>query len=137
MIVKQTKTSADDGLSVRRPGEPYAWRKVVFLVEGGIVVPAQTRVYGEVVPDLPIVLKPEAVVVVAEMNLIILRSQSTTSEEQEEAGIDRAKLLVVGFGGEELIILQSRFDAVHFCVLIVPAEFNRMAIDGFSQTVDE
>ena len=49
------------------------------------------------------------------------------------SGIDGAELLVVGLCGEKLIILEIAFHAVHASTLIVPAEFESMAIESLSK----
>src|SRR5438477_7468846 len=133
MVVKQTKASAHHGLRVRRPCEANAWRKVVLLVKSGIVIPAQAGIYREIVTNFPIVLNPEAVVVVAEMNFVGLGGEASPCEEQEKTGIDRAELLKVGLSGKELVVLKARLYAIYLSAFIVPTEFDGMAIDRLGQ----
>ncbi len=105
MVIKQTKASADNGLGIRRPGKPHAWRDVVFFVKSGIIIPAHACVYGQIAPDLPIVLNPETVIVVSQMNFVGLRSEPAKRQEQKETRIDRAELFIIGLSCEQLIIL--------------------------------
>jgi hypothetical protein len=79
--------------------------------------------------DLPIILNPEAIVIVAQMDVIGLWSKAANGEEEEKAGVDRAELLVVSFGGEQLIILEVGFDTVNVCVFVVPTELDGVAIE--------
>ncbi len=58
-----------------------------------------------------------------------MRSKTANGEEEEEAGVDRAELLVVSFGGEELIILEVGFDTVNVSVFVVPTELDGVAIE--------
>ena len=133
MVVEETKASADDGLGIDRPSEADARREIVSLVEGGIVVPAQARVYGEIVPNFPVVLNPEAVIVVAEMDFVGLGCEPAARKQQKEAGINWAKLLVVGLCGKELILLAVGFDAIDLGSLEIPAEFDGVTPKSFGE----
>ena len=93
MIVEEAKAAANNRFGINGPGETDARGEVIFLIESGVVVPAQPAVDRQVVPDFPVVLNPEAVVVVAQMDFVGLRRKAAHGEEEEKAGVDGAELL--------------------------------------------
>ena len=96
MIVEETKAAANHGLGSNGPREPNSWGEVIFLVEGGIVIPSKAGIDRKIVPDFPVILNPEAVVVIAQMDVVGLRSKAADVEEEEKTGVDRAELLETG-----------------------------------------
>src|SRR5580704_1376223 len=134
MIVEETKAAANHGLGINGPGEPNSRGEIIFLIERGIVVPTQAGIDRKIVPDFPVVLNPEAVVVVAQMDVVGLLSKAADVEEEEKAGIDRAELLEVSLGGKELIVLTVGLHPIHVGVFIVPSEFDGMPIECLGQT---
>ncbi len=98
MIVEETEATANHGLGIGRPGETDSWGEVIFFIEGRVVVPAQAPVDCQIACYLPVILNPEAVVVVAKMDFVGLRSKAADSKKKEKAGVDGAKLQIVSFG---------------------------------------
>jgi hypothetical protein len=56
MIVEEAEASPDNGLGIDGPRKANAWRKISFLVECRVVVPAQPRIDRQIVPDIPVIL---------------------------------------------------------------------------------
>ena len=128
MVVEETEAAADNGFRCGRPRKTDARGDVVFLLERGVIVPAQASVNGQVAVNFPVVLGPQAIVVIAQLDLIGLRREAAASQEQEESGVDGAEFLVVGLGSKKLIELAVGFHAIHvfgglvvFAVILVMA----------------
>ncbi len=130
MIVEEAEAAAYNCLGSGGPGKTDAGRDVVFLVEGGIVIPAQPSIQCQRMCDFPVVLDEQSVVVVSQLDLVSLRREAADRQEEEESGIDGAELLVVGLRSEKLIILEVPFHAIHPSSFIVPPEFESMAIES-------
>src|SRR5215472_13664894 len=113
VIIEEPEAAAYDGLRCNGPGEADSWRDVVGLLKLGIVVPTKAPVHRQAASDFPIVLKPQAMVVVTEFNAVGLGCEPASGEKKKESGINRAKLFVVGLRSKELILLGVGFDAVH------------------------
>src|SRR5215472_16984546 len=96
MVVEETEAAPDYGLGIKGPGEAYARGEVVLLVERRIIVPAEAGVDRQIVPYLPVILNPKAVVIVAQLDLIGLWSKAADGGQEEKPGVDRAELHVVG-----------------------------------------
>ena len=65
MVIEEAKTSAENGLWSYGPGKSDARGNVIGLLKGGIIIPSNTSIESEGASDLPIVLHPEAIVVVS------------------------------------------------------------------------
>ncbi len=102
LIVKVSEVSADDCLRCCRPRETYTRRKVSLRHKFRVVVPTHTKIQSEFWMKLPIVLKKQCVVVVAQVDLVSLRRQTTGSCDGKESGVDWSKRDEVGNSGEKL-----------------------------------
>ena len=82
LIVVEAETPAHDGIRRDRPGGAQTRREVLLVREFRIVVPAQTEIERQIVEQSPVVLREERGVVVAQMNLVVLRRESSGVSEQ-------------------------------------------------------
>ncbi len=80
---------------------------------------------------LPIVLREQCVVVVAQVDLIGLRSQTTCSGDGKESGVDWSKRNEVGNGGEELQVQNLRLDPVDSRAQEVPTKLEVVIAEEF------
>src|SRR6185369_9154983 len=92
LIVKDSVVSSDHGLGCCRPREADARREVFLRHKLRVVIPAHAEVQRQVRQKLPIILDEERVVVVAQMNLVGCRCQSTRGGDCKEPGVEWSKL---------------------------------------------
>src|SRR5690242_197427 len=126
MIVEIAKAAAHHDLRSSRPRKPDTRRNIAGNLESRIIVPANTGVYRQRSSNLPIVLNPETVIIVADLDAVRLGSKATIGKEQEETGVDWTELQVVGLGGKKLVLLSIGFEPVDNGAFKIPAEFQRM-----------
>ncbi len=131
MIVEIAPASAKNGLRSELPGEAQAGRDLFGFSKARIIVPADAKVQGQLGKKLPVILKENSVVVVAKMNFVGLRRKPAFGEQEEEPGVDGAKLRVVGHGGKELVGLNIVLDAIHTRVHKIPTPLDGVAAPGF------
>src|SRR5262249_3270144 len=64
MVIEKPETGTDDCFRGDRPGQADARRDVVGFLESGCVVPTKSAIHRQAVSNPPIVLNPQAIVVV-------------------------------------------------------------------------
>ena len=85
MVIEEAEASADDGFRSSGPGKADSRRNVVRFLERGIIVPPNAAIQREGARNLPVVLNPEAVVVVAQLDFVGIRGEASYGCEEEEA----------------------------------------------------
>jgi len=89
------------------------------------------------VDNFPVVLNPQAVVVVAQFDLAGLRREAPLRKQKKEPSVDGAELQVVGLRSEKLVLLRACFDTVNLGAFEIPAEFDGVTLERLGQTSAE
>lgn len=134
MVIEQAEAAANDSSWSNGPGETNARLDVVSLLESRIVVPANTTIEREVMPYLPVILEPQAVVIVAQPDLIRLWRQTADGSQEKEAGVYGTELEEIGLCGEKLVELCVGFISVHLGAFEVPPKLEGMPVKTLRET---
>src|SRR6185436_15898061 len=97
-------------------------RNVFFLLERGVVIPPHAKIQRQVLVKLPIILREDCVVVVAQMNFVRLGRKSSRRGNSEEARVDWSKSEEIIHGCEQLQVEDLRFHSVNVCPQKIPAK---------------
>ena len=77
LIVKDTEMPAHDSLRRHRPGNAQTRREIPLGDEFRVVVPTEAEVQSEIMPQFPIILHEQPVVIVPQMNRVSRGRQSS------------------------------------------------------------
>src|SRR3954454_5566742 len=73
---------------------------------------------------LPVVLQEQRVVIILQVNVVRRRSQTASSRDGEEPGVEWSKGREVGHGRKKLKVLNLRFNPIYFCPQEIPAKLD-------------